>query len=61
MNLGELQSGGDIDLGVEDSICALLLGMKREEGASKPTGEEEEDVSENQAIAREIRLAWVVQ
>lgn len=49
MNLGELQSGGDIHLGIEDSICALLLGIKRQEGASKTT--DDEAASENQATA----------
>lgn len=58
MNLGELQSVSDIDLSIEDLICALLLGIKRQQGASKTT--EEEDVSENQDIAKEISMGGAV-
>lgn len=54
MNLGKLQSSGDVDVGIEDSIRALLVGIKRKGGASKTT--EEEDVSENQAVAKETSM-----
>lgn len=54
MNLSELQSGGDVGPGIEDSIRALLVGIKRQGGASKTT--EEEDVGENQAVAKEISM-----
>lgn len=50
MNLGELQAGG----GIEDSIRALSVGRKRQGGASETT--EREDVSENQAVAKEISM-----